>query len=173
MVDYEIRTAADDFYCRSIDLATVLKISDNEISRLVRSAVMTRVADPKNGKAFLYPFFACVTAYTEFHRGKREAIQQEFLKAKAGRETAQRRRVEMENRQRAGELVDKGELLRQLTPIVDSYRESMLARTDRLVRELSRSKGHKSRVAKLKAADLDALHVLHDLLKPGGDENGA
>src|SRR5215471_20939523 len=111
-----------DFYVRAVDLARLLKITDNEISRLIRSAVMTRVPDPNNGKAFLYPCLENVTRFVEFHRGKKEAIHQEFLREKAGRERATRLKVEMFNRERAGELVDKAKLIARVEPIIVAYR---------------------------------------------------
>jgi hypothetical protein len=171
MIDNEIRTADDDFYVRAVDLAKVLKITDNEISRLVRSGVMTRVPD---GRSFLYPFLANVTAYTEFHRSKKEALHQEFLRAKAGREKAQRQAIETTNRVRGGELVDRQELINRLTSVVAAFREQLLARADRVVGELGRTKNRKAKVAKFREADLAALGVLSDLFKvAGGNEASA
>jgi hypothetical protein len=159
------RSIDKDFHVRAVDLAHLLKISENDVSRLVRSGVITRVADPDKRKAFLYPCLANVRRYVEFRFGKRDAINQSFLTAKAGREEAQRRAVEMSNRRQAGELVDKGKLVERLTPVVTAYREQMLARADRLVGELIRTKSRKEKVARLRAADLDALGVLSDLFK--------
>jgi hypothetical protein len=152
------------------DLARLLKVSAAEISRLVRSAVLRRVPDPKNGKAFLYPCLENATRYVEFHRGKREAIHQEFLREKAGRERAARLRLEMENRKQASELVDKAKLFARLEPIVIAYREHMLSRAERLARELAYTKNRKAKVEKIRAADLDALGVLADLFRNGTRE---
>jgi hypothetical protein len=163
----------EDFYVRAIDLARLLKATENDISRLVRSAVLTRVPDPGKRKAFLYPCLASVTRYVEFRFGKREAINQEFLAEKAGRERAQRLAIEMSNRQRAGELVDKQKLINRLEPVVVAFREQMLARADRLERELTRTKSRKEKVARLRAADLDALAVLSDLFKAAGKSEAA
>jgi hypothetical protein len=177
MITSKIRLGSidEDFYVRAVDLARLLKITDNEISRLVRSAVMTRVPDPNNGKAFLYPCLENVTRFVEFHRSKKEAIQQEFLREKAGRERATRLKVEMFNRERSGNLVDKQWLIARLEPVVVAYREQLLSRADRLERELARTKSRKEKVQKIRAADLDALGVLSDLFKAAGQtaSNGA
>ena len=125
-----------DFYVHAVDLARLLKTNEVEISRLVRSSVLTRVPDPNKSKAFLYPCLENVTRFVEFHRGKREAIHQEFLREKAGRERATRLKVEMFNRERAGELVDKANLIARVEPIIVAYREQMLSRADRIEREL-------------------------------------
>src|SRR6516164_1693733 len=139
----QLRSIDEDFYVHAVDLARLLKTNEVEISRLVRSSVLVRVPDPNKGKAFLYPCLENVTRYVEFHRGKREAIHQEFLREKAGRERAARVRLEMENRSRAGELVDKATLFARLEPIVIAYREHMLSRAERLARELAYAKGSK------------------------------
>ena len=177
MIASKIRLGSidEDFYVRAVDLARLLKITDNEISRLVRSAVMTRVPDPKNGKAFLYPCLENVTRFVEFHRGEREAIHQEFLREKAGRERAARLRLEMENRKQASELVDKAKLFARLEPVIVAFREQMLSRAERLDRELTRTKSRNEKVRKIRAADLDALGVLSDLFKAAGQtaSNGA
>ena len=129
-----------DFYVRAVDLARLLKATENEISRLVRSGVLVRIPDPNQRKAFLYPCLESVTRFVEFRHGKRETLHQEFLEEKSGREKAQRLAIEMTNRQRGGELVDKARLIQKLEPVVIAFRESLLARTDRLVGELSRTK---------------------------------
>jgi hypothetical protein len=177
MIASKIRLGSigEDFYVRAVDLARLLKITDNEISRLVRSAVMTRVPDPNNGKAFLYPCLENVTRFVGFHRNKKDAIHQEFLREKAGRERAARLRLEMENRKQAGDLVDKAKLIARVEPIIVAYREQLLSRADRLERELARAKSRKEKVRKIRAADLDALGVLSDLFKAAGQtvNNGA
>jgi hypothetical protein len=172
-----LRSIDEDFHVRAVDLARLLKTTENEISRLVRSGVITRTPDPAKGKAFLYPCLENVTRFVEFRFGQRETINQTFLREKAAREHATRLRIEMENQRHAGELVDKQRLVNRLTPIIVSCREALLARAPRLERELTRTKGHKAKVAKLREADLAALHVLSDLFKTMGtsetDGNGA
>jgi hypothetical protein len=58
----------EDFYVHAVDLARLLKTNEVEISRLVRSSVLTRVPDPNKGKAFLYPCLENVARFVEFHR---------------------------------------------------------------------------------------------------------
>ena len=172
-----LRSIDEDFHVRAVDLARLLKTTENEISRLVRSGVITRVPDPSKRKAFLYPCLANVTRFCEFRFGKRDEINQEFLTEKAGHEKAQRLAIEMTNRQRAGELVDKARLISKLEPVVVAYRESLLARTDRLVGELIRTKSRKEKVHRLREADIQSLGVLSDLFKRAGTnetaQNGA
>jgi hypothetical protein len=60
---------------------------------------------------------------------------------------------------------------------VIAYRESLLARTDRLVGELIRTKSRKEKVRRLREADMQSLGVLSDLFKRAGTnetaQNGA
>ena len=176
--DLPIRSTEKDFLIRAVDLARVLKISDNEISRLTRSSVLSRVRDPKKRSAFLYPCLANVTAYVLHHRGKREELHHSFLQEKAGRERAIRLKVEAFNRQQAGELVDKRKLIDRLEPIVVAFREQLLARAERLERSLVQTKSRKDRVKRIRNADLESLGVLSDLFKVVSpecedDSNGA
>src|SRR5205823_4287411 len=95
-----------------------------------------------------------------------------FLREKAGRERAVRLKVEAFNRERSGELVDKQKTIAQLEPIIVAYREQMLARAERLERQLSRVKGRKEKVGAIRAADVDSLSVLSDLFKVLGENEG-
>jgi hypothetical protein len=176
-VQFQIGTTSKDFYVSTTDLTGVLGVTANELSQLHRSSVLERIPDPRNKKAVLYPVFDSIRRYCEYRRTKRLAVHEKFLEEKAGREHAQRLAIEMTNRQRGGELVDKTRLISKLEPVVIAFRESLLARTDRLVSELSRTKSRKSKVAKLREADMAALHVLSDLfIRAGKNEtagNGA
>ena len=163
-----IGTTKNDFYVRTCDVASVLGVSDNELSQLFRSAILTRIPEPGDRRAVLYPVFDSIRRYCEYRRTKRLAVHEKFLEEKAGREKAQRLAIEMTNRQRGGELVNKARLIQKLEPVVIAFRESLLARSDRLVGELSRTKSAKSKVAKLREADLEALHVLSDLFIRAG-----
>jgi hypothetical protein len=167
-VGISIGTTRKDFYVSTADLAGTLGVTANELSQLHRSSVLERIADPKNKKAVLYPVFDSVRKYCDYRRTKRLAVHEKFLAAKAGRERAQQLAVETTNRQRAGELVDKARLIQKLEPVVIAYRESLLARTDRLVGELIRTKSRKEKVRRLREADVQSLHVLSDLFKQAG-----
>jgi hypothetical protein len=151
----------------------VLGVSANELSQLYRSSILTRVADPENAKAVVWPVFASISKYCEYRRAKRTVVHEKFLEEKARREAAQAVRVEMGNRERGGELVDKGRLIARLEPIVAAFREQMLSRAERLERELTRTKSRKEKVRNLRAADLDALGVLSDLFKTLGKSETA
>ena len=52
-----IGTTKNDFYVRTCDLASVLGVSDNELSQLFRSAILTRIPEPGDRRAVLYPVF--------------------------------------------------------------------------------------------------------------------
>ena len=166
-------TTRKDFYVTTADLAFVLGVSANELSQLHRSSILARKADPKNARAVLYPVFDSIKRYCEYRRSKRTTVHETFLEEKAGRERATRLKVEMLNRERSGELIDKQRLIARLEPIVVAFREQMLSRADRLEREISRTKSRKEKVNKIRQADLSALDVLADLFKTlGASENG-
>lgn len=168
-----LRSIDEDFLVRASDLARLLKSTESDISRLVRSGMITRIPDPAKTKAFLYPCLENVMRYTEFRFGQRDEVNQAFLTEKAGREKATRLRIEAENRRQAGELVDKAKLTNRLTMLVTAFREQLLSRADRLERELTRTKSRKEKVRKLRAADLDALAILSDLFKAAGKSETA
>src|SRR4029453_18758350 len=81
-----LRSIDEEFHVRAVDLARLLKTTENEISRLVRSGVIERVRDPNKQKAFLYPCLSNVMRFVEFRFGERETINRQFLAEKAGRE---------------------------------------------------------------------------------------
>jgi hypothetical protein len=160
-----------EIHVRAVDLAGLLRTNETEITRLGRSQVLRRVPKGRQGRNyFVYPCFESVGRYTEFHRSGRERVHNDFLAAKAGREKAQQERVERENRVAAAELVNKEELFTRLEPIIVACREQILARADRLEREIALAKDRKAKVAVIRAADLEALKVLHDLFVAGSHE---
>jgi hypothetical protein len=163
-----VGTTRKDFYVTTADLCAVLGVSANELSQLHRSSILPRVVNPKNRKAVIWPVFDSIRRYCEYRRAKRTVVHEKFLEEKAERERATRLRIEMDNRRRAHELVDKQELIARLEPIVVAYREQLLCRADRLERELARTESRKEKVRKIRAADLDALGVLSDLFKAAG-----
>jgi hypothetical protein len=176
-MQFSIGTTGKDFYVSTADLTGVLGVTANELSQLHRSSILERIPDPRNKKAVLYPVFDSIRRYCEYRRSKRLTVHEKFLEEKAGREKAQRLAIEMTNRQRNGELVDKARLISKLEPVVIAFRESLLARTDRLVGELSRTKSRKEKVRRLREADVQSLHVLSDLFVRAGKsdiaDNGA
>jgi hypothetical protein len=123
------------------------------------------VADPDNAKLVLYPVFDSIRRYCEYKRSQRSVAHEKFLEEKAGRERATRLRIEAFNRAQAGELVDKRRLITRLDPIVAAYREQLLARADRLERELALAKGRAKKIQKIRENDLDSLKILSDLFK--------
>ncbi len=167
----------EDFYVRAMDLARILNISDNEITRLVRGAVMTRVSDPADSRAFLYPIFANINAYILHVRSKKEKLTKRSSPKKRliQKAQAQRYRVELENAVASGKFIDKQKTIQRLVPIVEAYRNAMLSRADRLERNLGpeevteRKRFKRSRGPQ----DLDSMGILNDLFKTlGGGQNG-
>lgn len=163
----------EEIYVHAGDLAQLLKITDYDVSRLVRLEVITRFPDPENRKQFVYPVFESVTKVVTYRLGKREEIHQRFLKEKTGRERAARLKIETFNRQQNGGLVDKAKLIGRLEPIIAAFREQLLARAERLERSVSQIKSRKEKVKRIRAADLDALGVLSDLFKVASVEDNS
>src|SRR5215471_8037167 len=95
-MEAEIGTTRKDFHVITKDLTFVLGVSAIELSELHRSSVLDRTED--NRHRALWPVFDCIRRYCAYVRCKRQAVHQDFLKAKAGRERAQQERVERENR---------------------------------------------------------------------------
>jgi hypothetical protein len=48
----EIGSVSQEIYLRAIDLAHVLKVTDAEIAKLARRAVLVRVSHPQDSRAF-------------------------------------------------------------------------------------------------------------------------
>jgi maltooligosyltrehalose synthase len=106
-----------------------------------------------------------------FRTSGKELVQEQFLQEKARREAAMANRVEAENRRRDGQLVDKAELIGSLLPTISGFRTHLLARSDRLARELEQMQTHKDKTAAIRRADEKALGILADLFD-GKSANG-
>jgi len=160
---------SEDFHVVAVDLSTVLKINEGEISRLARNGVLVRVPYPGRRRTFVYPVFENVRRFLEYLLSAKEKVQQEFLIEKSRRERALADKAETENKFRNGSLVDKNELLASLVPTIVAFRTHVLSRTDRLARELALATTHKAKTSILKRADEKSLDVLAGLF----DGNGA
>jgi hypothetical protein len=162
-------SVSEDFHVAAIDLSTVLKINEGEISRLARNGVLKRVPYPGKRRVFVYPVFENVGRFLEYLLSAKEQVHQQFLQEKARRERALANRAEVENKFRDGTLVDKNEMLGSLVPTIAAFRTHVLSRSDRLARELALAQTHKSKTTIIRRADEKALDVLAGLF----DGNGA
>jgi hypothetical protein len=169
-VSIKVGTTREDFYVTTPDLAFVLGVSAAELAELHRSSILKRTrAKTGKGTPALYPVFDSIKRYCAYQKGKRQAVHHEFLEAKAGRERATQFKVEMANRVASGELVSKRQMIERLTPIVVAFREQLLSRSERLAREIMRTKSPKEKVERIRQADRDALSILNDLFKVAGN----
>lgn len=76
----EVGSTSREIYVSASDQAVLLKISDNEVSRLSRSRVLVRVPYPEDSRAFLYPLLQSVTAYVAHVRSAREKSYVSYIK---------------------------------------------------------------------------------------------
>jgi len=53
-------------------MAELLRISDNELTRLARSAVLKRIDDPEDSRAYLYPAFENTRRFVGYLQGIKE-----------------------------------------------------------------------------------------------------
>jgi hypothetical protein len=91
----EIGSIREEIYVSATDLAALLKISDNEVSRLSRSGVLARVPHPQDSRAFLYPLLQSVTAYVTHVQSTREKSYVSYIKEKSKLQKIQRVRAEV------------------------------------------------------------------------------
>jgi hypothetical protein len=70
-----LSSTAIEQYLPATEKARLLKLSDNELTRLVRSAVLRRSRDPCDSRAYVYPVWQNVRAYILHVRGRKEAAR--------------------------------------------------------------------------------------------------
>jgi hypothetical protein len=59
-------------YLPAIEIAQLLELSNNELTRLPRSAVLVRKRDPYDSRAFIYPAWENVRRYILHGRARKE-----------------------------------------------------------------------------------------------------
>jgi hypothetical protein len=162
----------EELYFSSVDLAGVLELSDSEVAKLARSAVLVRQRDPRDSRAFVYPVWENVRRYIAHTRARKETAHVAFLEEKSRTQLTVRLRAELEMAQARGRLVDRLELFSCLAKALVAFKRAVLSRGSRLEQRLSQASDRKGRLAVIQADDADCLGLLDELLKTPG-ENGS
>jgi hypothetical protein len=134
----EIGSISQEIYLSAIDLAHLLKVSDAEIAKLARSAVLVRVSHPQDSRAYLYPLLENVTRYVTHLRSTREKRYLGYIREKSWPQKVQRTRAELRHGQQAGKLVEKELVLSKLGESILSFIVTLLVRDERLETTLGR-----------------------------------
>jgi hypothetical protein len=111
-----VSSTAIEVYLPTVEITKLLQISDNELTRLARSSVLVREPDPYNSRAYIFPCFENVRRCNLHCRARKESAHTAWLQEKARSQKVQRRRAQLELAVREGQLVDKEQLLAELTP---------------------------------------------------------
>jgi len=93
-------------YVSAIDLAHVLKVTDAEIAKLARSAVLVRVSHPQDSRAFLDPLLENVTRYVTHLRSAKEKCYLGYIREKSKLQKIQRVRAELKHGLESGVMVE-------------------------------------------------------------------
>jgi len=112
-------------YLPAVQMAELLQLSDNELSRLARSAVLTRQRDPCDSRAYVYPAWANIRNYILHVRARKEGAHTRWLEEKNKTARLERLRAQLELRIKEGRLVDKEELFRELEPRMLKIRKAL------------------------------------------------
>jgi hypothetical protein len=166
----EIGSISQEFYVSAIDLAALLKITDNEVSRLSRSGVLARVPHPEDNRAFLYPLLQSITGYVTHVRSAREKSYVNYIKEKSKLQRVQRVRAELKHALEAGEMVNKELILSKLAASILAFKQALLARGERLESTLSQLPDREARVQAIRGDDVQLLGLLADSLKAANIE---
>jgi phage terminase Nu1 subunit (DNA packaging protein) len=97
-------------------MAELLQLSDNELARPARSAVLVRKRDPYDSRAFIYPAWENVRRYILHGRARKEGAHTKWLEEKSKAARVQRRRAELEMAIKKGKLVSLEEAVAEFTP---------------------------------------------------------
>jgi phage terminase Nu1 subunit (DNA packaging protein) len=111
-------------------MAQLLELSDNELTRLARSAVLVRKRDPYDSRAFIYPAWENVRRYILHGRARKEGAHTKWLEEKSKAARVQRRRAELEMAIAKGQLIDKEQAFEAWAPTFVALRhgfEKLLA----------------------------------------------
>jgi hypothetical protein len=100
----------------SVELASVLQLSDSEVAKLARSAVLVRERDPGDSRAYLYPLLENTKRYILHLRGRKEKAGLLFLQEKSRTQRVLRQRAELEMAVKKGKLVSIEEAVAEFTP---------------------------------------------------------
>jgi hypothetical protein len=153
----EIGSISSEMYLSAIDLAALLKISDNELSRLARSV---RLEHPTDSRAYLYPLFENVTRYMTHLRSAKEKCYLGYIRERSRLQKVQRVRAELRHALEAGKLVEKELILSELGTSILSFKAALLGRGERLETTLGQIQDRESRIAAIRADDIRLLGLL-------------
>ena len=168
-----IGSPKEELYFSSVDLAGVLELSDSEVAKLARCAVLVRQRDPRDSRAFVYPVWENVRRYIAHTRARKEAAHVAFLEEKSRTQRTVRLRAELEMAQARGRLVDRQELFSRLAKALGAFKRAFLSWASRLEQKLGQVADRSQRLAVIQADDTDCLGLLDELLKAPLGENGS
>ena len=168
-----IGSPKEELYFCSVDLAGVLELSDSEVAKLARSAVLVRQRDPRDSRAFVYPVWENVRRYIAHTRARKETAHVAFLEEKSRTQRTVRLRAELEMAQARGRLVDRQELFSRLAKTLGAFKRAFLSWASRLEQKLGQVADRSQRLAVIQADDTDCLGLLDELLKAPPGENGS
>lgn len=166
-------TGTNELMVTGAELAADFGISDSELARLARQAVIPRVAHPEERRSYLYPLHRCIRAYVEHLRSEELLARQTLLDAKSKREVVRTKRDELRLEIDSGLLVRRDLFFKTFEPLFISFRQTMLSRQTRLERRLSRAKSREARLRILTEDARATLATLGEVLQNGGNgQNG-
>lgn len=100
----------------SVELAAVLQLSDSEVAKLARSAVLVRERDSCDSRAYAYPLLENTKRYILHLRGKKETAGLLFLQEKSRTQRVLRQRAQLEMAIKKGRLIDKEQAFDEWAP---------------------------------------------------------
>ena len=159
-----------EIYLSAIELAALLKISDNDLSRLARSGVLTRIPRPDDARAFLYPLFVNVTKYVVYQRSAKEKAYAACLQEKAKLQKIQRVRAELQHAVETGAMIPKERVYLVLGAGIIAYKQALLSRGERLEATLGQIDDREARVEAINGDDMRLLRILSDSLEALNNE---
>jgi len=156
----------DDLKLPAVQLAAVLGMTENELTKLARRGDVPREPNPEYPREWQYPLAKAVTAYCQYQRKDQAKAQKEYLIARTRGQLATAKKKELEIALKSGTLIEKTAVIRALEPLVILLRNAVLTRADRLERAVTAAKGRKAKLEVIRAADLEVLAMFADLVKP-------
>jgi hypothetical protein len=161
-----------EIYLSAIELAGLLKISDNDLSRLARSGVLERIPRPDDARAFLYPVLANVTKYVLYLRSAKEKAHVSYLQERSRLQKIQRCREELQYAAETGGMISKERVFSVIGAGIISFKQAMLSRGERLAAMLSQLPDREAQVEAIRGDDVRLLGMLADSLKAIDSDGG-
>jgi hypothetical protein len=101
-------------YVPSSVLAGKLHLSENQINRLGRDGIFSRIPDPNDSRSFLYPLWTNILEYVDYLRSPAERAKEKFIREKTRVQTATLQKLKLEVLIKSGKAVDRDKVLREL-----------------------------------------------------------